>query len=481
MIMKNAMKKVTISRTMCLVLLLCAWLPSGKLYAKENAQTNITDGAVTINFKGFVGSSTIANVQRKTSCNVAIESGLDTSRFSGFWKTAYPVLTSMKNLVIPNRLPTSNVIEINLAWTKAAPTSTSSYTLLSIAVNTDRVDTNIFSAKTLKTFRDTIMHHPKEKAIYSTTDITIGKKIDTALQWLQQQVKGMTVTEAQLQQVFKNTSAERIKEVVDALNKYSAEFGIVSPERMAHFIGQIGAETGGLTDLKEKYNYTAQNIYDIFLKSTLRNDTRSSTSKTFKYCDLVEGYSCTSLSSCPNNSTQNGHANCDSTIHVAHEGGTCTWNYATFLQAIDSTKVAYTIKSSYVNTPDLFDYTYGCRMENGAKSTKDGSKYLGKGFIHLTGKSQYKTISSKWNELYPTNKKEFHGKDIDSLETNVDVAMKASMIFWDMKNLNSKADAGTDNTSIDNVGKVVNGSGKNRPNGADTRIEYVNASLSNFK
>ena len=53
---------------------------------------------------------------------------------------------------------------------------------------------------------------------------------------------------------------------------------------MAHFIGQIGAKTGGLQALKESCSYTAKSIYDVFLKKALRTDSRSGTGKTFKYC-----------------------------------------------------------------------------------------------------------------------------------------------------------------------------------------------------
>jgi predicted chitinase len=97
---------------------------------------------------------------------------------------------------------------------------------------------------------------------------------------------------------------------------------------------------------------------------------------------------------------------------------------------------------------------------------------LGKGFIHITGKSGYKEISDAWNKLYPDDPKEFHGKDINLLETDVEVAMKASMVYWKLKNLNSKADKGFNSNAIDDVGRIINGS-KNRPNGADLRIKYT--------
>jgi predicted chitinase len=110
-------------------------------------------------------------------------------------------------------------------------------------------------------------------------------------------------------------------------------------------------------------------------------------------------------------------------------------------------------------------------MGNGAKSTKDGSTYLGKGFIHLTGKGAYKEISDEWNKLYPGDPKEFHGKDINLLETDVDVAMKASMIYWKIKGLNGKADEGMSSNSITSVGATINGT--DPPNGQKLREKYT--------
>lgn len=48
---------------------------------------------------------------------------------------------------------------------------------------------------------------------------------------------------------------------------YCKEFEIDTLDRMAHFLGQIGAETGELKKLKEGINYTDVNIYNTFLKA----------------------------------------------------------------------------------------------------------------------------------------------------------------------------------------------------------------------
>ena len=115
-------------------------------------------------------------------------------------------------------------------------------------------------------------------------------------------------------------------------------------------------------------------------------------------------------------------------------------------------------------------------MGNGSISSKDGSTFLGKGFI-LTGKSGYEAISLEWNKLYPNDKKEFHGKDITLLETDVEVALKASMVYWKLKGLNNKADQGTSPAIVEDVGRIVNGG----DNGMDLRKKYTQLAIENLK
>jgi predicted chitinase len=117
-------------------------------------------------------------------------------------------------------------------------------------------------------------------------------------------------------------------------------------------------------------------------------------------------------------------------------------------------------------------------LGNGAKSTKDGSTYLGKGFIHLTGKSNYETISREWNKLYPDDKKEFHGKDINLLETDVEVAIKVAMIYWKTHTYGKKHAAEyADNNDYESLTYLVNGG----DNGQDSRKKYTNDLINTFK
>lgn len=162
--------------------------------------------------------------------------------------------------------------------------------------------------------------------------------------------------------------------------------------------------------------------------------------RTYKYHALITGYD-VDLSSCPIEQKDGsyGHNRVSNPIVIDPN-----WTYNDF------EKAGHSIKKEYIKNKSLFDYVYGCRMGNGAKPTQDGSSYFGVGFIHLTGKEQYKNIHNYWNKNYPNDKKNFLGEDIKLLTTDIDVAMKSAMIFWSkIKKLNSLA------TSKDKVKEVT--------------------------
>ena len=271
------------------------------------------------------------------------------------------------------------------------------------------------------------------------------------------------LTVAQLQAIFPTTQQSRLQEVVDVLNEQSNAFDLTTKERMAHFLGQIGTETNGLKALKESSNYSAKNIFTIFVK--VQRSKQGSSDKTHKYCDLIEEYDCSDLSSCIGSNQGPHRCTTEPNFYFPMKEGKP--DYKKWSEEGNS------VKSSYVKSTSLFDYVYSCRMDNGNKNTQDGSKYLGKGFIHMTGKDKYKRVSEAWNKKYPDNKKEFHGKDIDLLETDVEVAMKASLVLWEEDDMNDLADKGIENSDIDKVGAKVNGSGSGKPNGYKKRRSYT--------
>ena len=246
------------------------------------------------------------------------------------------------------------------------------------------------------------------------------------------------ITTDQLKEIFPGTDEERIEEVVAAINNYSNKFELTTKDKMAHFIAQIGTETAGLEKLTENSNYGAEAIFKTFIK-VKRTTSQGASMITHKYCDLIDEYNCDDCSSCPDLSNYEGPNLCSTTPDYYFPTKIVDGETLPDYSEWDETK---DVKTSYINSSTIFDYVYGCRLGNGAKSTEDGSTFKGIGFIHLTGKGTYKEVSEAWNEIYPDDKKEFHGDDIDLLKNDIDVAIKASLVYWKMKDINAMIDGG---------------------------------------
>lgn len=107
-----------------------------------------------------------------------------------------------------------------------------------------------------------------------------------------------------------------------------------------------------------------------------------------------------------------------------------------------------TLAESYARQPEkIAARVYGGRMGNGDESTKEGFKFRGRGYIQLTGKSNY------------TNFTKFIGEDCvsnpDLVATKYPLASAA--FFFDSNKLWSICDKGSDDATVTAVTKRVNG------------------------
>jgi len=119
------------------------------------------------------------------------------------------------------------------------------------------------------------------------------------------------------------------------------------------------------------------------------------------------------------------------------------------------------IAESYARNPEkIASKVYGGRMGNGGEETKEGYKFRGRGYIQLTGKSNY------------TNFAKFIGEDTianpDLVATKYPLASAA--FFFDSNKLWSICDKGADTATVTAVTKRVNGG----TIGLDDRIKHFN-------
>ena len=117
--------------------------------------------------------------------------------------------------------------------------------------------------------------------------------------------------------------------------------------------------------------------------------------------------------------------------------------------------------NQYARNPEkIANHVYANRNGNGPESSGDGYKYRGKGYIQLTGKSNYKSFSDAIGEDCVSNS--------DLVATKYPLASAAW--FFSKNGINAIADQGSSTSVITLVTKKINGG----TNGLDDRIQYFN-------
>jgi putative chitinase len=124
-----------------------------------------------------------------------------------------------------------------------------------------------------------------------------------------------------------------------------------------------------------------------------------------------------------------------------------------------------TLAESYAKQPEkIAARVYGGRMGNGDETTKEGFKFRGRGYIQLTGKSNY------------TNFTKFIGEDCisnpDLVATKYPLASAA--FFFDSNKLWAICDKGADDATVTAVTKRVNGGTIGLPDRIKHFKEYYN-------
>jgi putative chitinase len=107
-----------------------------------------------------------------------------------------------------------------------------------------------------------------------------------------------------------------------------------------------------------------------------------------------------------------------------------------------------TTAAQYQRNPEMIaSRVYGGRMGNGSEATKEGFKFRGRGYIQLTGKSNYTAFAKFIGEDTVTNP--------DLVATKYPLASAA--FFFDSNKLWSICDRGADDATVTAVTRRVNG------------------------
>jgi putative chitinase len=119
------------------------------------------------------------------------------------------------------------------------------------------------------------------------------------------------------------------------------------------------------------------------------------------------------------------------------------------------------VAKDYARQPEkIASKVYANRMGNGNEASKDGFKYLGRGFIQLTGKANYIEFDKSVPEDIINNP--------ELVATKYPLASAAW--FWNKNGLNAIADKGATDAVITSITKRVNGG----TIGLSDRIQHFN-------
>jgi putative chitinase len=228
------------------------------------------------------------------------------------------------------------------------------------------------------------------------------------------------ITTAQLKAIFPAAAPDYLQKVADELNADLAAYGLDTPQRKAHFFAQVRQESGaGLEALVESLAYSPQALVSTF------------------------GY----YKNHPAEAAQDGY---------------------------DKDPVTKKIRRPAAQQT-IANKAYGGRNGNGDIASGDGWRFRGRGFIQVTGRSNYDAISKLCKTLYP-------GMDVDFV-ANSDAmggfpgSVRSAVGFWVLHGLHKLADKGVNEADIDRITAVINPNTDSYP---DRRANFT-AALNAFQ
>ncbi|MDD2896587.1 MAG: hypothetical protein PHG81_11290 [Aliarcobacter sp.] len=215
-------------------------------------------------------------------------------------------------------------------------------------------------------------------------------------------------------QIFPTAPENKKIEVLEVFNKYCQVFEINTPLRVAHFFAQVKEEVGEQINFKnENLNYSSKRL------------------KTHKSITITD---------------DDGRRKKGASFSYFWDNPSEADKYGSIKAIGQSAKQEAIANRAYGNRSDL---------GNGSIESGDGWNFRGKGFIQLTGRTNYENVNEEI-------KSKISNSIIDIIVNpesilTIEGAMLSSMAYWTMNNLNRKADnAEWDRRKVDYITDIVN-------------------------
>lgn len=201
--------------------------------------------------------------------------------------------------------------------------------------------------------------------------------------------KAQLITIEMLQITKPNSDDSYFEEILPYLNEYARTYEVTTPLRIAHFLAQIGHESGFIVR-SENGNYSARRMREVF---------------------------------------------------------GCKGGMASYIRTADECSLGrlrnrlWTHESKYANNSrNLLSFVYASRMGNGDEASQEGYKFRGRGIIQLTGKNNYRKYTEIHNRANPNDQRDFV-EDPDMIITVTRYGIESGFIYWAMVNANEIADS----------------------------------------
>jgi predicted chitinase/peptidoglycan hydrolase-like protein with peptidoglycan-binding domain len=209
--------------------------------------------------------------------------------------------------------------------------------------------------------------------------------------------------------------------ILPFLNKYATSYEINTPERIAHFLSQIGHESR-FKAVEEDLNYSEKNMKKVF--------------------------------GCKPGSWVNDDCPEEKRVRLK------LWNHP----------------DQYSRNPEkLGNYVYADRLGNGNEDSGEGYKYRGRGLIQLTGKANYQMFTNIHNKKNPDDKKDFVSNP-ELIVSELQYGIESAFVWWDQNHVNTLCNGRSDE-DVKNVTYKVNGG----YNGLEERKKIFNTIISSIK
>ncbi|WP_438710541.1 PAAR-like protein [Aquimarina muelleri] len=246
------------------------------------------------------------------------------------------------------------------------------------------------------------------------------------------------ITMAQIKSLC-NVDENGLQEAIDFLNSQRGFFRLTTCTRKAHFLAQLAAESK-FTSMEEGFTYNWKSLKKTFDNFSTAYDSNNSKAKEWGY---------------------------------GHDGKT--------KDEVTETDKRSIANWAYGKAPKASDLGNTAITSNWSNEDADGWKYRGSGFIQLTGKSNFRNVTTKYNTWIARLNEDITEEDFkenpEKLRTNKTLAMAAALIYWKDKNILTRSDMGVGDDALKAVTYRINNAFK----GYAHRESYLEEAIKTLK